>query len=391
MTEPLRAATAADLCAIQLDRADHIQPVPQDWLWPDWLSRGKLHLLAGRPGCGKTTLALALGAIVTRGGTWPDGSRAPTGDLVIWSGEDDPADTLVPRLMAAGADLGRCHFISGVRDDEGVRPFDPARDVQELVIALAALRPAMLLIDPIVQAVAADGHKNGEVRRALAPLVELAASIGCCLVGITHLSKGTAGRDPTERVTGSLAFAALARVVLLASKREAQDSDEGPPRLLVRSKSNIGSDEGGIGYDLAQVEVARGVFGSKVEWLGAVEGSARELLAQAEAAPGDDERGALADAVDFLRDLLADGPVPAKALKADADGAGHNWATVRRAQKVLSVESYREGFGKAGAWFWRLPPSQRCSESVKGAQQKTVSNIADPEHLRADSDGWEDL
>jgi putative DNA primase/helicase len=371
---------------VELVNAADVRPEPVAWLWNGWLARGKLHILAGRPGCGKTTLALALAATATIAGRWPDGTRClHAGDVVIWSGEDDPADTLVPRLLASGADLRLVHFVGDVTGADGARPFDPARDVSLLLSALERIKPAMMIVDPLVSAVAADSHKNTEVRRALQPLVDLAARVGCVLVGVTHLSKGTAGRDPTERVTGSIAFSALARVVLLAAKRENPEPGEAP-RLLVRSKSNIGDDAGGVGYDLEQVEAAPGVFASRVLWAGAIDGNARELLAQAEAAPDAGEPdGALGDAVGFLRALLSDGPVPSKQVRADADGAGHSWATIRRAAARLRVEAVKQGghFARGGKqqWVWALP-AEDAHETLKMPTFKKVNTFSEVEHLQ---------
>ena len=94
-----------------LRSAAAIKPEGVNWLWSGWLALGKLHVIAGAPGAGKTTIAMSLVASVRRGGLWPDGSRCPAqGRVVIWSGEDDPADTLIPRLIAAGADLSRVSF-----------------------------------------------------------------------------------------------------------------------------------------------------------------------------------------------------------------------------------------------------------------------------------------
>ncbi len=102
---------------VVLVRADTLTPEPVTWVWPGWVPCGKVALLAGAPGVGKTTVAMAMAATVTKGGSWPDGLKSPVGDVLIWTGEDDPADTLVPRLIGAGADLARSK--SNVGPDEG--------------------------------------------------------------------------------------------------------------------------------------------------------------------------------------------------------------------------------------------------------------------------------
>ena len=220
-----------------LRAACDVEPQPVDWLWPGWLAAGKLHLIGGAPGTGKTTVAIGLTAIVSKGGRWPDGSRARTGSVVIWSGEDDDADTLNPRLRAAGADTSRVRTVGRVVDDDDddeSYPFDPSRDLDALRDALRELPDVRLLvIDPVVSAVSGDSHKNAEVRRGLQPLVDLAGELGCAVLGITHFSKGTSGRDPLERITGSLAFGALARVVLVTAKQEA-NGDRHARRVLLR-------------------------------------------------------------------------------------------------------------------------------------------------------------
>jgi putative DNA primase/helicase len=319
--------------------------------------------------------------------------------VVIWSGEDDPADTLIPRLALSGADLSRVYFIADIREGNERRAFDPARDMEPLRRKLAEIGGVRLLIvDPVVSAIAGDSHKNAEVRRGLQPLVDLAASMRCALLGITHFSKGTGGRDPVERLTGSLAFGALARVVLVAAKHQEEGEDGRTVRLFCRAKSNIGPDDGGFEYDLhqAELETHPGIFASSVLWGEAVEGAARELLATADATGDDGEGGTLADAKRFLADLLADGPLPTKTIKADADGAGYSWATIRRAQKALGIEPSKEG-GHFGAtrqqWLWRLPAEDAQREHLQGeslkmlknaedAQQKKVSTFREIEHLQ---------
>ncbi len=345
-------APGPDAAAVELVRGDAMRIEPVRWLWDGWLALGKLHILAGAPGTGKTTIALAIAATVTIGGRWPDGTRAEPADVVMWSGEDDPADTLAPRLLATGADLRRVQFVTAARDEHGRRAFDPARDMPALADALLRSRPRLLVLDPIVNAVGSDSHKNGEVRRALAPVVELAAEIGCAVLGISHFSKGTAGRDPVERVTGSLAFSALARVVLVAAK---QPEDQGGGRLLARAKSNLGPDGGGFAYTL-QVSAVPGrpeIEATRVLWGAALEGTARELLGKAEAEP--EAGGEGRDAGEWLREALADGEVDARTLRRLTEDAGYAWRSMQRVAHRIGATAVRTGFGAGAKYVWRLP------------------------------------
>ena len=331
---------------VELRRASDIECKPIRWLWPGWLARGKLHILAGAPGTGKTTIALALAAAVSSGKAWPSGTSAPVGNVLIWSGEDDAADTIVPRLKAAGADLSRIFIIGDTREGDETRAFDPATDLAALEHEADRIgNIALLIADPVVSAVAGDSHKNTEVRRALQPLVNLGARLDCAVLGITHFSKGSAGKDPTERVVGSVAFGALARVVMVTAKRSDEDGAE-PRRLLARSKSNIGPDGGGFAYALEQVE-NDGLSASVVRWGASLDGSARDLLGEAEQTDPDHETR---DASDWLRDLLAGGPLPAKEVRKQCEDAGHAWRTVQRAMRAAGVESKRGGFGQPATW-----------------------------------------
>lgn len=352
-----RASAGEHASCVELLRGSDVKPEAVTWLWPGWMAAGKMHVLGGAPGTGKTTISMALAATVTTGGRWPDGSQSPAGNVVIWSGEDDPADTLVPRLALSGADLSRVYFIADVLDGDGRRSFDPARDMEPLRRKLAEIGDVRLLIvDPIVSAVMGDSHKNAEVRRSLQPLVDLAAFMRCALLGITHFSKGTGGRDPVERLTGSLAFGALARVVMVAAKHQDEGEDGRTVRLFIRAKSNIGPDDGGFEYDLHQAELKThpGIFASSVLWGEAVEGAARELLATADATGDDGEGGTLSDARRFLADLLADAPMRAGDVFKDADGAGFSKRSIQRAADKIGVLRHKDGM--RGGWLWKLAP-----------------------------------
>lgn len=338
---------------VQLLRADQVQTEPVSWLWEGWLARAKVHVLGGDPGAGKTTIALDLAATVSRGGCLPDGSTVEPGDVLFWSGEDDIADTLAPRLTRAGADLTRVHFIAGFKKGGRKQAFDPALHMGELSAAIAEMsRPALLVIDPLVSAIAGDSHSNAETRRGLQPLADIAIEHRTAVIGIHHLSKGTQGRKPLERVTGSLAFGALARIVFFAARGEGEAGE----RLFVRVKSNIGPDGGGFRYNLEQAPLAdnAAISASGVVWGGAVEGRPGDLLAGLEGIePTKGDSPALSEAKGFLLDLLADGPMPAKEIAAHAKGAGIAWATVRRAKAELDVQTQKSA--SDGPWLWRLP------------------------------------
>ena len=331
--------------SVTLLRADQVRMSPIKWLWPGWLAAGKLHVVAGQPGTGKTTISLAIAATISSAGRWPDGTRYPSRhDAIVWSGEDDPSDTLVPRLAVAGADLGRVHFITGAHGPDGRRPFDPARDMPMVAERLAALPDVrVLILDPLVSAVAGDSHHNAEVRRSLQPVVDLAGEHGVAVIGVTHYGKSTTGRDPIDRVIGSVAFGALARLVLATGK--GQDGE----RVVVRAKSNIGPDGGGFGYVLDHAD-HHGVTAGRIAWGQPVEGTARDILGATESADqdGDPERE---DAAEWLADALAAGPMTAQDVRRHSDEAGHAWRTVQRAMGAAGVVAKRTGFPAKTLWM----------------------------------------
>lgn len=329
-----------------LTNAATITPEKIEWLWAGYLARGKIHVPAGGPGVGKTTIALSLVAAVSSGGAFPDGTRAERGRCLIWSSEDGVADTLVPRLIAAGADLKNIDFISGLVDVAGrPLPFDPARDMRLLQDAIAGKGYVLLMVDPLVAVAASDSHRNAETRRDLQPLVDLAGAEGIAVLGITHFTKGSQGRDPIERVTGSLAFGAVARVVFAVAKNE----DGG--RIFVRAKSNIGPDGGGFNFELEGV-IMDDLEISRIKWGDPVEGAARDLLGKAEVADGA-EKTATDEAVDFLRDILKLGPMRTKEIMKEAAGAGISEKTLRRARERLGIKPAKRGF--SAGWWWELP------------------------------------
>jgi len=370
---------------VVLTSAQDVTIKPVEWLFPEFLPRGMLTLLAGLPGCGKSTLALAFAATVTSAGRWPCGTRqSKPGSVLIWSSEDSIDVTLTPRLKAMGARLDRCHFVTGVSGADGVSPFDPSTDIPRLAQEIDRLGDVgLLVLDPVLSVVAGDSHKAAETRRGLQGVVDLASHHNIAVLGITHFSKGSGGASPAERVIGSQAFAALARMVLVAAKVQGESDDENAPpqRILARAKSNISADDGGFSFSLELVEVQRDIIAQRVTWGQAIKGSALALLNSAEATDENDEAAsALDEAVEFLNDALASGQVLSKELEKEARAAGVSIATLRRARARLNVKASKSAM--MGGWVLELPKSLTKSEDAQDCQPERLERL---ERLRQDN------
>ncbi|MCM2329826.1 AAA domain-containing protein [Geopseudomonas sagittaria] len=345
-------AAAKDVWRANAVQATSITPTAIHWAWPGWLALGKLTILAGAGGTGKTTLTIGLAATMTCGGRWPDGEiYRERRSVIIWSSEDDAADTIVPRLIASGADLSKVYILQGRVNGLGeVEPFDPAKDIDLLAAELERIGDVgLIMIDPIVSAVAGDMHRANDVRRALQGLVDLAERYDCAVLGITHFSKGSAGSNPAERVLGSQAFGALARTVLVAAKQE--DSDL---RVLARAKSNIADDSGGCSYSIEECTVRENITTTRVLWGERIEGSAREILADVERVEGDEQPDG-DDPSDCLYRILKDNPLESNNAKSLMKSNGYTEKQIRRAREKLAVVVARTGSKKDVKSYWSLP------------------------------------
>lgn len=339
-----------------LEVAIDIPVVTVPWLWIDWLARGKLHLLAGPPSTGKTTLALAVAATLTNGGTWPDGSWAARGRVLIWTCEDGIEDTIMPRLVASGANLENAYILRETSENGRRRAFDFGRDLQRLEAKVRELGDVVLIIiDSVAQLVSGNSNSNTQVRKDLDPLVAFAEQTGIAILGLTHVVKGSKKKDPLDRVNGSTAFGAVARIVWIVARQEGDRAGDGVSRsVLVRAKSNIGPIDGGFAYHIDAVTVPAGMAGvarsSKIAWDEQLEGAPRDILNDAEgcqASASDDRKQ---EAMDFLEVLLANGPQPVETVQQQAAQSRIAWATVRRAADALGVKKYRP-MGDV-KWYW---------------------------------------
>jgi putative DNA primase/helicase len=339
---------------LDLVRVSDIVARPVRWLWPDRIARGKVTMVAGHPGTGKSQLALWIAAIVTTGGLFPvSGERAEPGSVIILSAEDDPEDTIRPRLEAAGADLTRCRILRAVRErkndgTEHMRGFSLDRDLPRLETALATIGGVTLvIIDPITAYLGdTDSYRNAGVRALLTPLGELAAKHAVTVFAISHLRKSIAG-DAVLQVTDSLAFAAAARGVYIV----ARDPNDMSRRLFLPAKNNLGNDRTGYAYRIESASLPGGIETSRIVWgPDVVTMTADEALAPRDVSV---QPGKLDTAAEWLREVLADGPVAVAKVRAEADAAGFAWMTVRRARDELEVITGKMGFDVG--WAWRLP------------------------------------
>jgi len=332
------------------------------WLWPGRIPLGKLAMITGDPKLGKSVLSLSIAAAVSRGLPWPDGADAPEpGGVVLLSAEDDPADTIRPRLDAAGADVSRVHLLAAVRRQGKERHPSLADDLPAIVAAVAAVPGCRLLIvDPITAYMGGtDSHVNAEVRGMLAPLAKIAADAGIAVVLIAHMNKASGGKA-LYRVNGSLAFVAAARATHVC----VEDAAEKGRVLFLPSGGNLGPDAKGLAYRVvgSPEDATVPVLAWEPE---PVDVTAGEALAREADGADAGERGATADAEVFLRDALAGGPRKAGDVQRDARTAGLAVRTLARARERLGVRPVKMG---GGPWLWALPAEDgvRCQAPTVG-------------------------
>ncbi len=325
-----------------------VEPKPISWLWPEKIARGKLTLISGDPGLGKSLITVALASAVSNGARWPvGGGNAPLGSVILLSDEDAIADTIRPRLDAAGANCSKVHAIEMVQEttEDGEtfnRSFNLASDVDRLAAVVEKLGDvALVQIDPVSAYLGGtDSHKNADVRALLSPLSDLAERFNVAIVIVTHLNKGSGAA--MYRSVGSIAFTAAARTAWAVTK----DKDDPARRLMLPVKNNLGNDHSGMAY---QVETADNGAPVVMWEPDTVEIDINEALSN----ESNDEQWARSEVEDWLTDLLGGKPIPANDVKKLATEAGFSWRTVERAKASCRVKSKKDGMH--GPWLWWHP------------------------------------
>jgi hypothetical protein len=357
---------------LTLTAASSIQVRPVHWLWEGRIALGTLALLGGREGLGKSTIAYWLVAEVTRG-RLPGAHFGQPRAVIIAATEDSWAHTIVPRLMAADADLDRV-FRVDVTTVAGVHTtLSLPRDLAAMKRGIEEVDAAVILLDPLVSRLDSklDSHKDAEVRLALEPLTELADACSVAMFGIIHVNKSTQA-DPLNLLMGSRAFVAVARAVLFAMDPHEDDQNL---RLLGQPKNNLGrTDLPTLTFTVGGKQVADTdegpVTASHIIWNGERQQSITEAL---EAAGQDREsRSATAEAADWLVDhLTSQGGCDDRAtICREGTKAGHKEDALKRAFRRLRLEYESVGFPRTTVWI--LPGTAAQSGQIRGESALTA-------------------
>jgi AAA domain len=351
---------------VRLIRASDMTMRATRWLWEEdartrWLPLGGLTLLGGREGVGKTTIAYGIAARVTRG-TLPGSFHGTPKSVVVAATEDAWEQTILPRLVAAGADLDCVFRVDTITPDGYPEGLSLPEDVAGLRLICEDEDVALVLLDPLIGTVgkALDSHKDADVRRALEPLSRLAHDVGVSLLGLIHVNK-TQGNDLLTRLMASRAFSAVARAVLFAAAEETPMDGLGAAGdffLFEQAKNNLAAKvphtlrfhiEGAkVGYDQ---DLDEPIYGARIVWDGQVRGSIQDVVTEQESrAPA--KENAQDRAAMWLEDYLGrHGPTDSRKVKNDADLEGHAERTLKRVLgRVGVVVTTTPGANNATRW-----------------------------------------
>ncbi|CAL9379624.1 AAA family ATPase [Streptomyces sp. enrichment culture] len=355
-------------------RASAYKPKKTEWTWdttPEGatptsqgrIPRAMLTMAAGLPGTGKSQCAIWMTAQVTNG-TLPGCFYGEPKNVVYAATEDDWERTIVPRLIAAGADLDRVlHVKVRTIEHKTVKLIVPeyASTLGEFA---AENDVALVVLDPLLSHIGGsklNANAEKDIRDALEPLVRAAARYDFTILGLSHFNKNSGNADPMERLMGSRGFSALLRALIVFAKdKDAEDDGATEPRfVLSQAKNNLGrTDMPSYSYTIASAivpteegdaYVSRFVLGPESET------SVEDQMANAGRSPEDAELAK--DCKRWLRDFLTDqgGEANVADIKKAADKEGYSKTAVYRVKKTLKITSGSSGFGAAKISVWKLP------------------------------------
>ena len=320
-----------------------VEAKPVEWLWKDRIALGKLCLLAGNPGQGKSLITSYMASVVSRGGNWPVEDKAsPMGSVIFLSAEDDDADTLKPRLLAHGADIEMITTVNSVVERQMSMSFSLEKDVDLLEKRVKEIGDvAMIIIDPITAYLGnVDSNSNSGVRGLLEPLRMLASQQNLAILLVAHLNKAQ-GTDAMMRVSGSTSWVAAVRTAYLVTP----DKEDKQRRMMLPIKNNLGIDDTGFAYHISEKQLDSGIVSPVIKW-------EKELC---NINPDDAVNGIepginkLDEACEFLNEELSSGSVSVTSIKEHADKLGISDKTLKRAKNKLGIGSKKQS---DGTWAW---------------------------------------
>jgi putative DNA primase/helicase len=333
----------------------------KDWLWKGHLLRGALELLTGTPGLGKSQIQCSYIACVTTERPWPDGTPSgPPRNVIMVTAEDCLDQEVIPRLTAAGADRKRVYILKTIKKDKMERMFLLGEDIETLAQIIKDIGDiGLVTIDPITAYMGKlDSHRTTDVRGQLGPLAALAERMNVAFSAITHPPKAASQRA-IDHFIGSQAFIAAARIGHLCIREFEMDGENARPTgriLFANPKNNPHLEMPTLSYRIAELTVGQdpqtreSITAPHVVWNSEpVDMTADQAIAAATGL----EKGRGVDAKDFLKDILANGPVEVKLIRQRAEERGLSIDQLDRTKKKLHIEARK--LGVTEGWEWRMP------------------------------------
>lgn len=360
---PTREAVTVSLADIPSERLE--------WLWPGRMALGKLAILVGDPDLGKSFITLDLAARVSCGGTWPDDpqSMVTPGDVLLFNAEDGLADTVRPRLEAAGGVVRRIAAITAVREAGTHRRTFSLNEDLDLLEQHLDKRPEtrLVIIDPIAAFLnGGRGNNDSDIREVLTPLADLAQQRRTAIVVVTHLNKRS-GVSAMYRAMGSLAFVAAAR----SAWGVIRDPADAGRRLLLPIKNNLAPGTPGLAYHLVSHEESGT---ARVGWFPEpVLVTMDDILQQLSGAASRREFQDAMTVVSWLKNVLSHGPEEADTVRRMAEQEGIAPRQLRAAADKLQIRRQKGGFLEG--WTWELP---KDAQRPKQPHRKDPLDLADP-------------
>ena len=321
---------------LKIINGSEVEPKEVEWLWYPYIPRGKVTIINGDPGDGKSTFVLSLAAIITSGRCLPfSNEKQEPANVIYQNTEDDLDDTVIPRFIKAGGDVNRIFFIS---EEEKILNFSDERILQ----AIKETNAQVLIFDPLTSYIGADVSMNvaNEVRSRFNYLINAAKETGCSIIIVGHMNK-MQGTKALYRQMGSIDIVGSARSVLLIAPSKEDETH----RVMAVEKCNLSERGKSIEFS---------VENGKVEWLQQVDITADELVNSLSCSVGNKAETKKAQAKEILTDLLKEGAKPQQEIMNIMQARDISPRTAENAKAEIGAKSAKVG----SAWVWQLPDKE---------------------------------